>query len=212
MHSEAGFRFTVLKVTVLIHNIFCTIEESGVSLLQLIGSPPPEDITQAPGPNRQIAYLFTKDTKTGQMALAHFPTHFYRDFSLVFHLKPTSDDAGVLFSITDSNQNIMYVGVKLSAVEDGKRKVIFYYTEPDSDRSQEVASFEVAHQPQVWSRFSLAVNMDQVSFYEDCDTEPKVVKFDRSPDDLELETNSRIFVGQSGTDDPDKYQVCPVYH
>lgn len=106
----------------------------------------------------------------------------------------------------------MYVGVKLSAVKDGKRKVIFYYTEPDSDRSQEVASFEVTHKPLEWSRFSLAVNLDQVSFYEDCDTEPKIVKFERSPDDLELETNSRIFVGQSGADDPDKYQVCPVYH
>ncbi len=142
------------------------------------------------------------------MARAHLPTPFYRDFSLVFHLKPNSEDAGVLFSITDANQKIMYIGVKLSAVEDGKRKVIFYYTQPDSATSQEVASFEVEHKPQEWSRFSLAVSLDQVSFYEDCESEPKVVKFERSPDDLELEANSKIFVGQSGADDPDKYQVC----
>ncbi len=177
-------------------------------MLQIIGNSPPEDINQVTGPNGQAAYLFTKDTNTEQMALSHLPTTFYREFSLVFHLKPSSEDAGVLFSITDSNQKIMYIGVKLSAVEDGKRKVIFYYTQPDSDASQEVASFEVEHKPQEWSHFSLSVSLDQVSFYEDCESEPKVVKFERSPDDLELEANSKIFVGQSGADDPDKYQVC----
>ncbi len=163
------------------------------SLLQIIGNSPPEDITQVTGPNGHTAYLFTKDANTEQMARAHLPTPFYRDFSLVFHLKPNSE-AGVLFSITDANQKIMYIGVKLSAVEDGKRKVIFYYTQPDSATSQEVASFEVEHKPQEWSRFSLAVSLDQVSFYEDCESEPKVVKFERSPDDLELEANSKIFL------------------
>ncbi|KAL0190769.1 hypothetical protein M9458_013467, partial [Cirrhinus mrigala] len=131
------------------------------------------------------------------MARAHLPTPFYRDFSIVFHLKPTSDNAGVIFSITDSNQKIMYLGVKLSAMEDGKRKVFFYYTEPNSNKSQEVASFEVEHKP---------LDLDQVSFYEDCVSEPKIVKFERSSDDLEIETNSRIYVGQSGADDPDKYE------
>lgn len=192
----------------LIHNILCTIEERGVSLLQLIGNLPPENITRGQGPNGKAYYLFTNNTNMEQLALTHLPSPLYRDFSLVFHLKPTSEDAGVIFSITDSNQNIMYVGVKLSAVKDGNRKVIFYYTEPDAEKSQEVASFEVAHRPEEWSRFSLAINLDQVFFYEDCDSEPKVATLQRSPDYLELETNSKIFVGQSGADDPNKFQVC----
>lgn len=188
-----------------------SIEESGISLLQLIGNIPPEHIPQVSGPNGRTAYVFNKDTNTGQIAQAHLPSTFFRDFSIVFHLKPTSDDAGVIFSIADSNKQIMYVGVKLSAVEDGKRKVLFYYTEPDSLKSQEVASFEVPHHPDQWSRFSLAVNLDQLSFYEDCDSEPKVVKFERSPDDMAIEADTGIFVGQGGTADPDKFQVFSVH-
>lgn len=183
-----------------------SIEESGISLPQLIGDTPPH-IPRVLGPNGQTAYVFDKDTNSGQMARAYLPSTFYRDFSIVFHLKPTSDDAGVIFSITDSNQQIMYVGVKLSAVKDGKRKVLFYYTEPDSDESREVASFEVPHQPDKWSRFSLAVNLDQLSFYGDCDSAPKVVKFERSSDEMKIEEDTGIFVGQGGTADPDKFQV-----
>lgn len=186
-------------------------EESGISLQQLIGNMPSVQISEELGPNGQTAYVFNKDTNTGQIARAHLPSTFYRDFSMVFHLKPTSKDAGVIFSITDSNKQIMYVGVKLSAVVNNTRKVLFYYTEPDLDKSQEVASFEVQHHPDQWSRFSLAVNLDQLSFYEDCNSRPKVVKFERSPDDMEIKEDTGIFVGQGGAADLDKFQVNISY-
>ncbi|XP_034041923.1 collagen alpha-1(XVIII) chain-like [Thalassophryne amazonica] len=103
-------------------------EQSGVSLLQLIGDPPPDEITQIYGPNNIPGYVFGPDANTGQLARTHLPSPFYRDFALIFHLKPTTDKGGIIFSITNAEQRIMYVGVKLSDVQGGNQNVILYYT------------------------------------------------------------------------------------
>lgn len=101
----------------------------------------------------------------------------------------------------------MYIAVKLSEVQSGRQKVQFFYTEPDSEASYEAASFEVPSLVDTWSRFSLAVLEEQVMFYQGCDSEPQVVKFERSPDPLELDQGAGIFVGQAGVADTDKFQV-----
>lgn len=126
----------------------------------------------------------------------------------MFSLKPTSTKAGVIFSITDTHQKIMYVGVKLSAVEDGKQKIVFFYTEPDSQDSYEAASFTVPALVNYWTRFSISVLDDQVTLYPSCDSEPQVRPFERSPDEMELDTGAGIFVGQAGGADDDKFVVC----
>uniref|UniRef100_A0AAV2LAP1 PH domain-containing protein n=1 Tax=Knipowitschia caucasica TaxID=637954 RepID=A0AAV2LAP1_KNICA len=141
------------------------------------------------------------------LPVALLPNPFYRYFSLLFHIKPTSDTASVLLAVTDGPQNIMYVGVKLSAVVDGKQKVQFFYTEPDSDRSYEAASFSVPSMVGRWSRFALSVSQEeQVSFYHGCDSAPQVLRFERSPDPMDLDKASGVFVGQAGRADPDKFQ------
>lgn len=101
----------------------------------------------------------------------------------------------------------MYVAVKLSAVRLGRQKVQFFYTEPDSEASYEAASFDVPSLVGTWTRFSLSVFEEQVTFYQGCDSEPQVVKFERSPDPMELDAASGVFVGQAGGADPDKFQV-----
>lgn len=136
------------------------------------------------------------------------PNPFHRSFSLLFHIKPSSPAAAVLFSITDGPQRIMYVGVKLSAVRAGRQRVQFFYTEPDSEASYEAAAFDVPSLAHAWSRFSLSVFEEQVTFYQGCDSEPQVVKFERSPDPMELDAGAGIFVGQAGGADADKFQVC----
>lgn len=181
--------------------------ESGVSLLQLIGDPPPDGISRDYGPRGEVAYAFSPAALSGQTALAHVPNPFYRHFSLIFHLKPSSSAASVLFSITDGPQKLMYIGVKLSAVRSGRQKVQFFYTEPDAEASYEAASFDVPSMVNTWSRFSLAVFEEQVMFYQGCDSEPQVVKIERSPDPMELDPGSGIFVGQGGGADSDKFQV-----
>lgn len=182
-----------------------------MSLLQLIGDPPPDQITRVYGPGGAPAYAFTPAAVSGQPALAHVPNPFYRHFSLLFHVKPSTGSASVLFSLTDGPQKIMYVGVKLSAVQSGRQKVQFFYTEPDSEASYEAASFDVPALVDRWTRFSLSVFEEQVTFYHGCDTEPQVVKFERSPDPMDLDAGAGIFVGQAGGADTDKFQVfCTV--
>ena len=183
-------------------------DESGVSLLQLIGDPPPEEISRVEGPDRSPAYVFGPDANTGQLARAHLPSPFYRDFSLLFLLKPTSTKGGIIFSITDASQAIMYVGVKLSAVQGGKQNVVLYYTEPDSTESYVAATFAVPSLRDTWTRFSISVRDDKVVFYLNCDSDPQVVRFERSPDEMELEAGAGVFVGQAGGADPDKFLVC----
>lgn len=102
----------------------------------------------------------------------------------------------------------MYVAVKLSAVQGGNQYVILYYTEPDSQTSYEAARFLVPSLRDVWTRFAIAVRDDQVMFYLNCDTDPKVMRIERSPDEMELEAGAGVFVGQAGGSDPDKFLVC----
>lgn len=182
-------------------------EDSGVSLLQLIGDPPPSEITRVYGPDSLPAYVFGPDANTGQLARAHLPSPFYRNFALLFHLKPTSSKGGVIFSVTDASQQIMYVAVKLSAVQGGHQHVILYYTEPDSQQSYEAARFQVPSMRDTWTRFAIGVRDESVMFYLNCDTDPQVRRIERSPDEMELEAGAGVFVGQAGGADPDKFLV-----
>ncbi|KAF7235516.1 Collagen alpha-1(XVIII) chain [Varanus komodoensis] len=176
-----------------------------VGLLELIGDPPPEQITKVYGPDNSPGYVFGLDANTGQVARYHLPSPFYRDFSLLFHVQPTRDKAGVLFAITDASQSIIYVGVKLSEVKDGKQQIIFYYTEPGSQNSYAAATFVVPSLVDRWTRFAISVEEEEVILYMDCE-EYERVRFERSPDEMELEDGSGLFVAQAGGADPDKYQ------
>lgn len=194
------------KITFLTVNLL-PAAESGVSLLQLIGDPPPDEVTKSYGLRGEVSYHFKAAAMSGQPALAHVPNPFYRHFSLIFNVRPTSTAAAILFSITDGLQKLMYVGVKLSGERAGRQRVLFFYTEPDSDASYEAASFDVPSMVNSWTRFSLSVFEDQVTFYQGCDSEPQVVKFERSPDPMELDPGAGIFVGQAGRVDTDKFRV-----
>lgn len=179
-----------------------------VSLLELIGDPPPEEILKIYGPDNNPGYVFGPNANTGQVARYHLPSPFYRDFSLLFHIQPTTPRGGVLFAVTDSSQSIIYVGVKLSELQAGKQKIIFYYTEPGSPSSYAAATFTVPTLLNQWTRFAISVEEDEVILYLDCE-EHERVRFERSPDEMELEDGSGLFVAQAGGADPDKYQVRP---
>lgn len=189
---------------------FPSLEDSGVSLLQLIGDPPPSEITLVYGPDNSPGYVFGPDANAGQLARAHLPSPFYHNFALIFNLKPTSDRGGVIFSVTDASQKIMHVGVKLSAVQGGNQHVILYYTEPDSEESYEAARFRVPSMRDTWTRFAIAVKDDKVLFYLNCDIDPQEMRIERSPDEMELEAGAGLFVGQAGGDNPEKFLVCTL--
>lgn len=123
-------------------------------------------------------------------------------------MKSSSNEGGVVFSITDASQQIMYVGVKLSDVRGRNQNVILFYTEPDSEESYEAASFPVPSTVDTWTRFAIAVRDDKVMFYLNCEVDPQVVSIERSPDEMELEAGAGVFVGQAGGADARKFLVC----
>lgn len=177
-----------------------------VGLLQLLGEPPPQQVTQVDDPDVGPAFVFGPDANSGQVARYHFPSPFFRDFSLHFHVRPATEDAGVLFAITDAAQAVVSVGVKLSGVRDGHQHIQLLYTEPGATRTHTAASFRLPAFTGQWTRFALSVDGATVALFVDCDLFQRV-PLARSPRGLELEPGAGLFVAQAGGADPDKFQV-----
>lgn len=177
-----------------------------VGLLQLLGEPPPQQVAQVDDPDVGPAFVFGPDANSGQVARYHFPSPFFRDFSLLFHVRPATEGAGVLFAITDAAQAVVSVGVKLSAVRDGQQHIQLLYTEPGATRTRTAASFRLPAFTGQWTRFALSVDGATVALFVDCELFQRVPLV-RSPRALELEPGAGLFVAQAGGADPSKFQV-----
>lgn len=177
-----------------------------MGLLQLLGEPLPQRVTQVDDPDVGLAYAFGPDSSGGQVARYHVPSPFFRNFSLVFHVRPATAGAGVLLAITDSAQAVVSVGVKLSGVSDGHQHVQLLYTEPGAARTHTAASFRLPAFVGQWTRFALSVDGNTTALFVDCE-EFQRLPLARSRRGLELEPGSGLFVAQAGGADPDKFQV-----
>lgn len=181
-------------------------DKSKVTLSQLIVDPQAQGIKMS----GTSSYIFSSAANVVQKALTHVPNPFYRDFAIVFHFHASSAAAAVLFSITDESEKLMYIGLKLGAVQSGRQKVQFFYTESGSETSNEAASFDIPSRQHMFYTLGLTVTEDQVTLYLDCNQDPQVMKFQRSPDPIVLSEDAKIFVGQAGNADPDKFEVIYV--
>lgn len=177
-----------------------------VGLLQLLGEPPPPQVTQVDDPDVGPAFVFGPDANSGQVARYHFPSPFFRDFSLLFHIRPATEAAGVLFAITDAAQALVSVGVKLTAVRDRHQHIQLLYTEPGAARTHMAASFRLPAFTGQWARFALSVDGATAALFVDCELFQRVPLV-RSPRALELEPGAGVLVAQAGGADPDKFQV-----
>lgn len=177
-----------------------------MGLLQLLGDPLPQEISQIDDPHVGPAYIFGADSSNGQVARYHFPKLFFRDFSLLFHVRPATEAAGVLFAITDASQVVVSLGVKLSEVREGQQNISLLYTEPGASQTKTGASFRLPAFVGQWTHFALSVDGGSVALYVDCE-EFQRVPFARSSQGLELERDAGLFVGHAGAADPDKFQV-----
>lgn len=206
--SRAGARgmtrFPLCALHTASQGVFFLFTEVG--LLQLLGEPLPQQVTQIDDPDVGPAYVFGPDANSGQVARYHFPSPFFRDFSLFFHVQPATEAAGVLFAITDAAQAVVSVGVKLSGVSDGQQHIQLLYTEPGAARTRTAASFALPAFTGQWTRFALSVDDDTVTLFVDCE-KIQGASLARSPHALELEPGSGFFVAQAGEADPDKFQV-----
>ncbi|XP_078254467.1 collagen alpha-1(XV) chain-like isoform X3 [Rhinoraja longicauda] len=168
-----------------------------IDLTGLIGVPLPPSVAFITGFEGFPAYSFGPDANIGRLTKTMIPQSFYRDFAILVTIKPASDDGGVLFAITNSYQNIIYLGVKLTAVLNGNQQIVLFYTESGSQTTQEVASFKVESMTSKWTRFSLSIQGDLVTLYVDCD-EYEQRRLARSPQALFFEPSSGIFIGNAG--------------
>ncbi|XP_046704430.1 collagen alpha-1(XV) chain isoform X3 [Silurus meridionalis] len=168
-----------------------------LDLTELIGVPLPPSVSFITGFEGFPAYSFGPDANVGRLTRSFIPDPFFHDFAIIVTAKPTTRHGGVLFAITDALQKIVHLGVALAPVEDGSQRVVLYYTEPGTARTQEAASFKMGDLTGHWARFTLAVQGDEVKLYMDCEEHHRVA-FHRSQKGLTFEPSSGIFVGNAG--------------
>lgn len=154
------------------------------------------------------AYSFGPGANVGRPARTLIPPTFFRDFAISVTAKPSSAQGGVLFAITDALQKIIYLGLRLSSVEDGHQRVILYYTEPGSRVSHEAAAFSVPVMTHRWNRFAVTVQGEEVTLIVDCE-EHGQIPFRRSSQALAFEPSAGIFVGNAGATGLERFTVSP---
>lgn len=168
-----------------------------LDLTELIGVPLPSSVSFVTGYGGFPAYSFGPGANVGRPAMTLMPPTFFKDFAIGVAVKPSSAQGGVLFAITDASQTVIYLGLRLSSVEDGHQRIILYYTEPGSHVSREAAAFSVPVMTNRWNRFAVTVQDEEVALLMDCEEHSHVL-FQRSSQPLTFEPHAGIFVGSAG--------------
>ncbi|ELV14153.1 Collagen alpha-1(XV) chain [Tupaia chinensis] len=174
-----------------------SVSQGHLDLTELIGVPLPSSVSFVTGYGGFPAYSFGPGANVGRPARTLIPSTFFRDFAISVTVKPASTQGGVLFAITDAFQKIIYLGLRLSGVEDGHQRVILYYTEPGSQVSHEAAAFSLPVMTHRWNRFAVIVQGEDVTLFMDCEEHSHIL-FQRSPQALAFEPSAGIFVGNAG--------------
>lgn len=163
-----------------------------MDLTELIGVPLPPSVSFVTGFEGYPAYSFGPDANVGRLTKSFIPDPFYYDFGITVTAKPSTRHGGVLFAITDAYQKVkcclfsrgltfcqmrkylclipfvvqvVHLGVALSDVEDGSQRVVLYYTDPGTRRTQEAASFKMSDLTGRWARFTLTVQGAEVDSF-----------------------------------------------
>lgn len=179
-----------------------------LDLTELIGVPLPSSVSFVTGYGGFPAYSFGPGANVGRPARTLIPSTFFRDFAISVRVKPSSPRGGALFAITDAFQKVIYLGLRLSGVEDGRQRVILYYTEPGAQVSREAAAFLVPVMTHRWSYFAVVVQGEEVTLLVDCEEHGRV-PFPRSSQALTFEPSAGIFVGNAGATGLERFTVSP---
>lgn len=188
-----------------------------LDLTELIGVPLPPSVSFITGYGGFPAYSFGPEANVGRLTRTLIPQPFYSDFAVTVTVKPNSDNGGVLFAITDAFQKTIYLGIRLSPVDDSTQRIIMYYTEPGAPISREAASFKVPVMTNKWNRFTMTVQENDIVLFMDCE-EYQRVQFQRSAQALFFEPSSGIFVGNAGATGLERFTVstlcdkCAAYY
>ncbi|XP_051894342.1 collagen alpha-1(XVIII) chain-like [Pristis pectinata] len=178
--------------------------QEDINLLQLISEESPH-ASKVEGLNGGTGIAFDSAfTSTPVPVQTFFPEQFYQDFSILATLKQNDERGGVIFAVVDPTEKVICLGVKLSPMKDGIQIIELYYTPPHFKVSKQAAFFVVSARMKRWTRLGISVEGNMVTLHQKCQR-PQKFKFKRSPEPLEFDPDSKIFIANAKPVDRDKY-------
>lgn len=140
-------------------------------------------------------FLPTSDVKTSYRVL--LPERLY-EFAILVKFLPNSPKGGYLFSVINSFESVVQLGLHLSTVSKNFWNVSLLYTQSDqSSVSRKLVSYQLPYRGKEWTTLSFQVLREKVLFYYDCElnTTTTVV---REPQELVFDSASTLYLAQAG--------------
>uniref|UniRef100_A0A8W7PKQ6 Multiplexin transcript 1 n=1 Tax=Anopheles coluzzii TaxID=1518534 RepID=A0A8W7PKQ6_ANOCL len=133
-----------------------------------------------------------------------------QDFALIATVRPQSSSGGWVFSVVNSLDTVVQLGLLLEPTAGGDQwNATLYYTDAKKERiSQPLASFQVPY-GKSWMKMIFKVLPDQVVFYYNC-LEAGVVPVKKEPRKLVFDSASTVYIGQAGPVLKQKFEVSRV--
>ncbi|EDW73441.2 uncharacterized protein Dwil_GK16645 [Drosophila willistoni] len=139
-------------------------------------------------------FLPTADVKSSYRMI--LPEKLY-EFAIHISYRQSSLKGGYLFSVVNSIDTVVQLGVHLSPVVKNQYEVTLVYSKADQSVGRKLASFSVPYVPDKWSSIEFQVLSDKVSFYYDCELR-NTTNVVREPSELVFESASTLYIGQAG--------------
>ncbi|CAL8368959.1 unnamed protein product [Boreogadus saida] len=169
-----------------------------LDLMALVGVPLPPGVSFARGFDSLPAFSFGPEASVGRLARTLLPGPFYPDFSIIATVRPSGPRGGVLFSILDSAQQGVELGLALGPAQQGLQSILLYHRPPRGPaHTHAAARFTVPELTEQWTRFTVAVEGAEVRLYMDCG-EAELAVFHRGGAPLLFPHDAGIFVGNAG--------------
>lgn len=128
------------------------------------------------------------------------------EFAIIITYRQTSLKGGYLFSVVNSLDTVVQLGVHLSPVVKNSYNVTLVYAQPDQTVGRKLASFPVEHKPDKWNSIAFQVFSDKVVFYYDCQP-VNTTTVVRDPLELAFASAATLYIGQAGSIIGGNYEV-----
>uniref|UniRef100_A0A182THC5 Laminin G domain-containing protein n=1 Tax=Anopheles melas TaxID=34690 RepID=A0A182THC5_9DIPT len=130
-----------------------------------------------------------------------------QDFALIATVRPQSSSGGWVFSVVNSLDTVVQLGLLLEPTAGGDQwNATLYYTDAKKERiSQPLASFQVPY-GKSWMKMIFKVLPDQVVFYYNC-LEAGVAPVKKEPRKLVFDSASTVYIGQAGPVLKQKFEI-----
>ena len=188
------------------------------NLLQMIELPGSKHVDFTLGLDGLPAYKINASTDLRSPSVEFFPNNeLYQNFSIIFTVRPDTDQNGMLFSIMNPEQTIVSFGVGVSRVQPtGSVNISLYYVDynhvTEMTHTTPAASFSVPAFTGQWQKFTLRLEGDQLELFFGCAPDGRKMSstFSRDEQPLPIANGSTLFLGQAGALDM-HFQVGGVY-